>query len=102
MNEVISSILETEKKSEEMIKNAQIEARSLKLSGDVSAVKIREDAVKNFKSLRVKEIELAEKKASEKYNEIIKNGEERALALVTKSKENLVKVADKIVEGILR
>lgn len=102
MNEVISSILETEKKSEEMIKNAQIEARALKLSGDVSAVKIREDAVKNFKSLRVKEIELAEKNASEKYNEIIKNGEERALTLVTKSKENLVKVADKIVEGILR
>ena len=102
MNEVISSIIETEKKADEMINQAQADARALKLSSDKTAEEIKFQAVQDFKALRATELEKADKMAEEKYNEIIKLGEERANTLICEAKENLIKVADKIVEGIIR
>ncbi len=102
MNEVISSILEAEKKAEETIIKAQTEARALKISSDKSAEEIKEKAIEDFKLLRLKELEKAEDVACVEYDKIIKAGEEKANALVEEAKVNLVKVADKIVEGIIR
>ena len=102
MNEIISSILEAEKKADEMINQAQAEARALKLYSDKMAEEIKVKTVQEFKTLRVIELEKAEKTAEEKYNEIIKVGEEKANAIIIEAKDNLIKVADKIVEGIIR
>ena len=102
MNEVISSILTAEKKSEEIIKKAQADARSLKISSDRQAEEIKQKAVEDFKAYRAKELEKAEEDALSQYNKIVKAGEEKASAMIDQAKVNLVKVADKIVEGIIR
>lgn len=102
MNDVISSILEAEKKADEMIQKAQADAKALKISSDKKSEEIKETAINDFKSLRAVELDKAEKEALEKYQEIIKLGEKKADKLVENAKVNLLKVADKIVEGFIK
>lgn len=102
MNDVISSILEAEKKADEMIQKAQADAKALKISSDKKSEEIKETAINDFKSLRAVELDKAEKEALEKYQEIIKLGEKKADELVENAKVNLLKVADKIVEGFIK
>lgn len=102
MNQLISSILETEKMAEEIVKNAQTQAKELIVSAGATAEEIKNKAVNDFKAYRIAEIEKAEKTACEKYDEIIKAGKSKADALIEQAKVNSVKVADKIIEGIIR
>ena len=102
MNDVISSILEAEKKADEMIQKAQADAKALKISSDKKSEEIKETAINDFKSLRAVELDKAEKEALEKYQQIIKLGEKKADELVENAKVNLLKVADKIVEGFIK
>ncbi len=102
MNQLISSILDTEKKAEEIVKDAKTKAKELNLSSNAKAEEIKNKAVIDFKAYRVAELEKAEKTACEKYDEIIMAGNVKAEELIKQARGNSVKVADKIVEGIIR
>ena len=52
MNEIISSILEAEKKADEIITSAGLQAKSLVIEAEKKADRIRNDAVNDFKAFR--------------------------------------------------
>ena len=102
MQEIISSILQAEKKAEEIIENALSEAKSKKLAGDATAEQIKNSAVENFKANRVSVLSKAEQDAELAYNDAVRKGREESMGKVEQARANLFKAADFIVEKVVK
>ncbi len=102
MQEVISSILQAEKKAEEILEKATQEAKAQRLSGDAEAEKIRAKAIDSFKAHRVSVLEKAESDAQAEYDKTVKQGKEQSAKRVGLARENLLKAADYLVDKVIR
>ena len=101
MNEIISSILEAEKKADEIITSAGLQAKSLVIEAEKKADKIRNDAVNDFKAFRKESIENADKKADKVYAEEIEGGNKKAAEIGESVKGKIDSVSDDIVKKII-
>lgn len=102
MQEVISSILQAEKKAEEIIEKATLDAKAQRLSGDAEAEKIRNQAIDSFKAHRVSVLQKAEQDAETAYNDAVKKGKDQSAQKVELAKSNLIKAADYLVDKVIK
>jgi len=101
MNEIISSILEAEKKADSLVSEAQTNAKKSVLFADADGEKIKENAIDSFKIARKEALIKAEKDGEELYNKIALSGKEQAEKITALAKGNLEKTADLIVKEII-
>ena len=101
MNEIIASILEAEKRSEEIIKNAQLKAKAIRQNADEDSDKVKNNAVALFKVHRSAVLKDAEKKAADVYAEKIAEGTQYAEDLKNRSSDKINRFADEIAKEIL-
>lgn len=100
MQEVIASILDAEKKAEEILKNAAEKARTIRHDADENGEKIKNGAVAVFKVHRASAYKTAESKSDDDYNAIIENGKGDADKIAESSINKINSYADEIVKGI--
>lgn len=101
MNEIISSILEAEKKADEIITSAGLQAKSLVIEAEKKADKIRNDAVSDFKIFRKESVDNADKKADKVYAEEIESGNKKAAEIGESVKGKIDAVSDEIAKKII-
>ena len=100
MNEIIASILDAEKKAEEIVKNSTEKAKAIKQSAEEEGEKMKNGAVAVFKLHRTAEIKDAEKRASKEYDAIIDDGKRRAEEIVKSAADKIDIYAEQVVKGI--
>ncbi len=102
MNEIISSILEAEKKADSLVSEAQANAKKSVLFADAEGEKIKENAIDSFKTARKEALLKAEKDGDELYGKIASDGEKQAEEITALAKNNLEKTADLIIKEIIK
>ena len=100
MNEIIASILDAEKKAEEIVKNSTEKAKNIKQSADEEGEKIKNGAVAVFKLHRTSALNNAEDSASKKYDEIVADGKKVSDEIVKKAADKIDFYAEQIVKDI--
>ena len=100
MNEVIASILDAEKKADEIVKISVDKSKAVKQAADSDGEKIKNGAVAVFKLHRASAIKEAEKKAQAEYDKILAEGKKSAEKILTDSADKTDYFADKIVKSI--
>ncbi len=100
MNEVIASILDAEKKAEEIVKLSTEKAKTIRISAEEDGEKIKNGAVAVFKLHRAAAIKSAEKRAEEQYAAIIEEGERSAAEIAKQTAAETDYYAEQIVKGI--
>ena len=100
MNEIISSILEAEKKAEEIVKMSAEKAKAIKQSADEEGEKIKNGAIAVFKLHRTAEIKSAEKRAASEYDAIIESGKGEIERIMKRSADKIEKFAEETVKDI--
>lgn len=101
MNDVISSILEAEKKADENILKAQEKAKIEIKNADSESERITSVAISTFKLKRKKALKKAEEDAEKKYNDIILEGDSKTTKIVEEAKPKVGEAIDAIVKEIL-
>ena len=101
MNEIIGSILEAEKKADEMIKLAEEKARTGILEAGNKAEEIKKHAISVFKMHSKAIVKKAEEEAEKLFNDKIQAGKERAEKLVREASGEFDAAAEIIVREIL-
>lgn len=100
MQEVIASILDAEKKAEEILKNATEKAKTIRQTADENGEKIKNGAIAVFKLHRASALKTAETDANGEYDAILKAGENDAEEISKTSVNKIDEYADEIVKGI--
>ena len=100
MNEVIASILDAEKKAEEIVKLSVEKSKSIRQSADEEGEKIKNGAIAVFKLNRASALKDAEKRANAEYDEIVSNGKKDAEKIKRNSADSTENFADSIVKEI--
>ena len=98
MNEIISSILDAEKKAEDMIATANENAKIKKQNIEEEVENVKSSAVLSFSELKNKEIEKAEKKAEAEYDKIIKEAEIK----VKEYKDSVLSKTESVVDELIK
>ncbi len=102
MDKIISSILDAEKKADEITDLLTEKAKDIVLSAEEKAEKIRESAILSSKAQKKKAIFSANEKAEEEYIKKINEGEKIAQAIYDNAQKNIDKVAEEIVKGFVK
>ena len=102
MDEVISSILEAEKKADSLVVEAQDNAKKAVLAADTEGERIKANAVESFKIHRKAALADAEKRGETEYAKIIARGEKRAKEVEAAARDNIETAADAVVKEILK
>lgn len=100
MNEIIASILDAEKKAEEIVKNSTETSKHIRQSADEEGEKIKNGAIAVFKLHRAAEIKDAEQRALKEYDAIIADGKGRAEEISKTTADKIDFYAEQIVKGI--
>ena len=100
MQEIIASILEAEKKADDIIKNSAEKSKDIKRTADDDGEKIKNGAIAVFKVHRAAEIKSAEKTADAEYDAILLNGKAEAEKISEKASESVDLFAEEIVKNI--
>ncbi|MBQ9513931.1 MAG: hypothetical protein IJR66_02985 [Clostridia bacterium] len=100
MDEVISSIIEAEKKADEMVKNSLDNAKKANISAEKEAEEIKDKAIASFKLHRKTVLADAEKTANEKYEARLSEGEKTAKNISNKAEEKIKELAIELVNEI--
>nr|MBO4518331.1 hypothetical protein [Clostridia bacterium] len=100
MNEVIASILDAEKKADEIVKSSLEKSKAVRQAADSDGEKIKNGAVAVFKLHRVSAIKEAEKKAASEYDKILEEGKSAADKILADSADKAEYFADKTVKNI--
>lgn len=101
INEVINSILEAEERADQIVKNANAEAKAKLAAAEEKAGIIREEAQKTAREEKLAVISKANAEADELYEKMIKDAEESALEIKKNAEKNKQKAVDLIVGGII-
>lgn len=101
IEEVINSILDAEKKAEEIIALQENESKALELKTETDAQSIKEKAIADFKQHRKSEIANAKTVAEGKYQKILSEGKAESEALYNKAIAKKEAESDKIVGRFL-
>lgn len=100
MNEVIASILDAEKKAEEIVKTAMEKSKAIRETADADGEKIKNGAIAVFKLHRASALKDAEKKAAEEYDAAFENGKAQANAIVNAASEKIDVFAEETIKEI--
>lgn len=100
MNEVIASILDAEKKAEEIVKNSTEKSKKIRQTADEDGEKIKNGAVAVFKLHRTSALKDAEKKAAAEYDKITESGKAEADKIVGLAADKIDSLAEQVVKGI--
>ena len=101
MDEIIASILDAEKRAEEIVRQSAEKAKRIKEDADAESEKIKNGAVAVFKLRRTSAIKEAEKKADALYEEVITKGKKDAEAVAVAAAAGADKQAKEILKDIL-
>ena len=101
MNEIIASILDAEKKAEEIVRSANEKAKTIRANADSDGEKIKNGAVAVFKVHRASSLMDAEKTASAEYDSAFNDGKEKAEELGNGASAKFDAFADEVVKGIV-
>lgn len=102
MNEIISSILSAEQKSDEIIKSSNEKARAIILQGENDAESIRNTAITSTRLKRTKILSDAEKKANLEYEKVVEEGEVEIRKVINEALPKVDKVSDYILSEIIK
>ncbi|MBQ9485815.1 MAG: hypothetical protein IJU83_03150 [Clostridia bacterium] len=102
MNEVIASILEAERKADEIIDQSVIKSDKIRQTADEEGEKIKNSAVAVFKLNRASALKNAEKTASDEYDAIIERGKAQAEEIEKRAADKINSAAEEIVADILK
>lgn len=100
MNEVIASILDAEKKADEIVKQSVEKSKKIRQSADEEGEKIKNGAVAVFKLHRASALKNSEKQAAAEYDKIMESGKNDADKIVALSAEKVDSFAEQIVKEI--
>lgn len=100
MNEIIASILDAEKKAEEIVKLSVEKSKAIRQSADDDGEKIKNGAIAVFKLNRASALKDAERRATAEYDEIISVGKKDAEKIKQKAADSTEIFADSIVKEI--
>ena len=101
MEEIITSILEAERRADDVVKNAVDNAKNILIYAENNADEIREKAVADFKAHRKEVLSAAEKEADELYLKKIAEGNAAAEKLVASVKDKKSAAAEKLLNKII-
>ena len=101
MKEVINSILEAEKRADEITKAAVDKSNEILLIADEKAENLKIAAVNEIKETKKEILAAAEKKAGEEYDKIINEGKITARKLKDATVDKIDKSVDVVVRSIL-
>lgn len=101
MNEVIASILDAEKKAEEIVKSAVEKSKTIRENADLDGEKIKNGAVAVFKVHRASSIKDAERAADAEYTAVFNDGKEKAEEVIKTASEKIDDYAEDVVKGII-
>lgn len=102
IEQVIDSILDAEAEAEKKVSLAEEKSRALELQTEADCRKIKDDAVKEFKTFKKERLALKEKEAVALYDEILKKGNETAKKIEDDAMKSVDAVADKITGELLK
>ena len=100
MNEIIASILDAEKKAEEIVKNSIDKAKTIRQNADEEGEKIKNGTIAVFKLHRISALRDAEKRAAKEYDDIVESGKDMAKEIADKTAGNIDLYAEGIVKDI--
>ena len=100
MNEVIGTILEAEKRAEEIVRAAEEKAKTILAEGEREAEQLNEDAKRSFLAYREETIAAAEQSADERYRAILEQGKGEADALRASCRPRTAKAAHDVVRKV--
>ena len=101
MNEIIASILDAEKRADEIVKLSAEKAKAIKQSAEEEGEKVKNSAVAVFRLHRAAELKAAEERAAAEYDAVISEGKSEAEILLKKSSEKTESYSDEILKGII-
>lgn len=102
MQEIISSILEAEKRADEIIDDAVSKSKSIKKSANEKAEDIKFRAIYDFKKEREKALTEASVRAERAYSSLLDEGTARADKAVKDAEVRLMDAVNCIVEEICK
>lgn len=102
MKEIISSILEAEAKAEQIVNQAEVDAKALNAKANEEAQKIILGAQETFRAKRAISIKNAEKKGQEKYQAIIDQANQQKEELGEGVEGKIISVAGEILGEIIK
>ena len=100
MNEIIASILDAEKKAEEIVKNSNEKAKGIRQSADEEGEKIKNSAIAVFKLKRNAALAEAEKHAQQEYDDMVVKGKNLSEEIVKNSADMIDDCVENIVKDI--
>ena len=101
MEEIITSILEAERRADDIVKNATDNAKNILIYAENNADEIREKAIVDFKAHRKDVLASAEKDAEALYYKKIAEGEGAAKELILSVEGKKTAAAEKILKKII-
>ena len=102
MNEIINSILEAEKKADEIVKTAQEQSKAIILSSEETAENVRTEAVKSVKEISKKKNAEAEKVALSEYEKVMAEGVKTAEKIKKDAEKKVGQVAGEVFAGLIK
>ena len=101
MNEIIASILDAEKKADEIVKGASEKSKTIRETADVSGEKIKNGAVAVFKVHRASMLKEAERAAEKEYDAVFTSGKSQAEEIVKTASAKIDAYAQDVVKEII-
>ncbi|MGN1100361.1 MAG: hypothetical protein ACI4S9_08430 [Christensenellales bacterium] len=101
LNETIDTIIETEKKAEQMGKEAFLQGKEIYLQGELEADRIRKDVVGEVKAILRGEYAEANERADKAAALILEEGRKAAEKLAEDSEDKIREVAEEIAGRII-
>ena len=101
MNEIIASILDAEKKAEEIVKNAAEKSKTIRANADIDGEKIKNGAVAVFKVHRASIIKDADCTEETEYDTVFNNGRAQAKEIIKTASAKADAFLEDVVKGII-
>ena len=101
MVEIISSILEAEKKADGIIEIASEKAKKIKAEGDAQSEKIVSASIGVFKISRSKKLREAEKRAEAEYEKVLARENERTAEFAAAAQNRIEDAVSLIVKKVM-
>ena len=101
MEEILSSILDTENTADEILAEARDTASAITADAQRRVLEISSESERNLKSIRKRTLDDADKIATASYNDAIARGQEQANTILAVADTKIDSVSDIIIEEIL-
>ena len=102
MKEIITSILEAEKRAEQIVLEANENASKMAMDSEAQSEKTKTLATLTFSAERKKAMETANKKAQEKYDAEIESAKKDSQELKEKVEPKISGLVNELIDGLIK